>query len=57
MKICILGPGFMPIPPRGWGAIEILVNDYRKVLTDLGHSVHIVNTKDPSLMVYLTNSL
>lgn len=57
MKICIVGPGFMSIPPKGWGAIEILVNDYRDVLSKLGHSVHIVNTKDPNMMIYLINSL
>ena len=24
MKIAIVGPGIMPIPPTGWGAVEIL---------------------------------
>ena len=24
MKISIIGPGLMPIPPKGWGAVESL---------------------------------
>jgi glycosyltransferase involved in cell wall biosynthesis len=43
MKICLVGPGIMPIPPPGWGAVEILVWDYYQELTKLGHSVTIVN--------------
>ena len=27
MKIVLIGPGIMPIPPTGWGAVEILVWD------------------------------
>lgn len=57
MKICIVGPGTMPIPPKGWGAVEILIDDYRKNLIDLGHQVEIVNTRDPNLIVGLVNAL
>jgi glycosyltransferase involved in cell wall biosynthesis len=57
MKICIVGPGSMPIPPRGWGAVEILIDDYRKNLSSLGHEVHIVNTRDRNMLVWLVNSL
>lgn len=46
MKISIVGPGVMPIPPTGWGAIEILIWDYKITLEELGHSVQIVNTQD-----------
>jgi hypothetical protein len=28
LKISIIGPGIMPIPPTGWGAVEILFWDY-----------------------------
>ena len=24
MRVSIIGPGIMPIPPTGWGAVEIL---------------------------------
>ena len=36
----------MPIPPTGWGAVEILIWDTKNALEKLGHTVHIVNTKD-----------
>ena len=32
MKFCIVGPGIQPIPPTGWGAVEILIDDIRKSL-------------------------
>ena len=47
MKISIIGPGIMPIPPNGWGAVEILIWDIKLALTDLGHEVQIINTRNP----------
>jgi glycosyltransferase involved in cell wall biosynthesis len=47
----------MPIPPKGWGAVEILIDDYRKNLIKLGHQVDIVNTRNPNAIVQLVNSL
>lgn len=44
MKISIIGPGIMPIPPKGWGAVEILIWDYAEILKQKGHEVQIVNT-------------
>ena len=44
MKIAIVGPGIMPIPPKGWGAVEILIWDISKTLESMGHEVLIVNT-------------
>ena len=46
MRIVLVGPGIMPIPPTGWGAVEILIWDTKNALEKLGHKVHIVNTKD-----------
>lgn len=57
MKICIVGPGVIPIPPKGWGAVEILIDDYRKTLETLGHEVHIVNTRDLNLLVWMVNNI
>lgn len=57
MKICIIGPGILPIPPSGWGAVEILIDDYRKNLELLGHDVEIVNCKNPHIIVGLVNYL
>ncbi len=44
MKVAIVGPGIMPIPPTGWGAVEILIWDQKLALEKLGHEVLIVNT-------------
>ena len=46
MKIVLVGPGIMPIPPTGWGAVEILIWDTKNALEKLGHKVKIINTKD-----------
>lgn len=46
MKIGIIGPGLMPIPPKGWGAIESLIWDYSEALLDLDHEVYIYNSRD-----------
>jgi len=57
MKICIVGPGILSIPPKGWGAVEILIDDYRKSLEKLGHKVDIVNTRDMNLASLIINGL
>lgn len=44
MKIAQVGPGIMPIPPDGWGAVEMLIWDYYQILTEQGHNVEIINT-------------
>lgn len=46
MKITLIGPGIMPIPPSGWGAVEILIWDTKNALENLGHEVQIVNTQN-----------
>ena len=48
MKISIIGPGLMPIPPKGWGAAESLIWDMANALKDLGHEMQIINTTDPN---------
>lgn len=55
MKISIVGPGIMPIPPTGWGAVEILIWDSKNALEKLGHSVEIINTQDPNLIIKKIN--
>jgi glycosyltransferase involved in cell wall biosynthesis len=46
MKITLVGPGIMPIPPIGWGAVEILIWDIKNALEKLDHKVQIVNTRN-----------
>jgi len=48
MKVSIVGPGVMPIPPKGWGAVEILIWDMKCCYEELGHEVQIVNTTNGS---------
>jgi glycosyltransferase involved in cell wall biosynthesis len=43
MKIALVGPGIMSIPPKGWGAVEILIWDYYNELCKLNHEVTIIN--------------
>jgi glycosyltransferase involved in cell wall biosynthesis len=43
MKIALIGPGIISIPPPGWGAVEVLIWDYYTELTQLGHEVKIIN--------------
>jgi len=42
MKIGLIGPGIMQIPPNGWGAVEILIWDYFNQLKNK-HDVIIIN--------------
>lgn len=56
MKITLVGPGIMPIPPVGWGAVEILIWDSKISLEKLGHTVQIVNTRDFTKIIEEINS-
>ncbi len=56
MKICIVGPGVIEIPPKGWGAVEILIHDIRCQLEDLGHEVIVVNVRDKKGIIDAVNS-
>lgn len=42
MKIALIGPGIMPIPPPGWGAVEILLFEYYTILKKT-HEVDLIN--------------
>ena len=56
MRITLIGPGIMPIPPTGWGACEILIWDTKLALEKLEHEVQIVNTKDGRQIIGEINS-
>ena len=57
MKIVIVGPGIMPIPPTGWGAVEILIWDSKVALEKLGHEVKIINTQSPTEIIKRVNEI
>lgn len=46
MKIAIIGPGIMPIPTDGWGAIESIIWEHANCLRSRGHQVDIYNDPD-----------
>ncbi len=46
MKICLIGPGYKPIPPTGWGAVESVIWDYYINLKNMGVEVDIINNKN-----------
>jgi hypothetical protein len=56
MRITLIGPGIMPIPPTGWGACEILIWDTKLALEKLGHQVQIINTKDARQIINEINA-
>jgi glycosyltransferase involved in cell wall biosynthesis len=43
MKICLVAPGWVPIPTNGGGAVEIIIWDYKQFLEKMGDEVFIVN--------------
>ena len=55
MKISIIGPGLMSIPPKGWGAVETLIWDMYNALIALGHEVDIVNVNNPREIIRRVN--
>ena len=61
MKIVLIGPGCMPIPSPGWGAVERIVWDYYQILASdkngMGHEVHIINTTHHEDIIRQCNAL
>jgi len=55
MKIALIGPGVLPIPPNGWGAVESIVWDYYCNLKNTDHDVIIINEKDHKTIVQKIN--
>jgi len=54
MKISIIGPA-LPIPPKGWGAVESLIWDMKLSLNKLGHEVQIINVDNPYQIINMIN--
>ena len=48
MKIALIGPGILPIPPSGWGGVEALMWNHYNELIKKDIAVDIFNTKDVS---------
>ena len=56
MKICMIAPGELPIPPKGWGGVEALIWNYKGELENQGHEVVITNTKDLRSVIQAVNA-
>jgi glycosyltransferase involved in cell wall biosynthesis len=56
MKIALVGPGLMPIPPSGWGAIESLIWKHYQGLRAMGHTVQIFNSQDTRAVIKEINN-
>ena len=56
MKIALVGPGIMPIPPEGWGGVEHLIWNFHNQLKKDGDEVTIINTKDLHKIVNTINT-
>lgn len=56
MKVCLIGPGYKPIPPIGWGAVESVVWDYYVNLKHNNISVNIINNKNLQQVINDINS-
>ena len=54
MRISIIGPA-LPIPPKGWGAVESLIWNMKMSLNELGHDVQIINIGDPYQIIQMIN--
>lgn len=46
MKIINVTPGILPIPPKGWGAVEKIIWEVHNNLLALGHDSHITYLND-----------
>ena len=55
MRIVHVATGLITIPPNGWGAVEIIIWDYKINLEKLGHEVQIVNVGDPYQIINMIN--
>jgi hypothetical protein len=51
MKIALVGPGIMEIPPPRWGAVEMVIWDCATILRNAGHSVSIINTPNTQKII------
>jgi len=57
MQIVLVGPGCMPIPSPGWGAVERIIWDYYEILTNKGYNVKIINKPNQIDIIKECNSI
>ena len=57
MKIAIIGPGLMELPPKNWGAVESLIWDYSEYLKEKNVIVDIINNPNLTDVATCINSI
>lgn len=45
MRVALIAPGLLPIPPVAWGAVELIVWQMKLGLERLGHDVDVYNSR------------
>jgi glycosyltransferase involved in cell wall biosynthesis len=56
MKIAIIAPGLLPVPPPGWGAVESVIWHHKIYLERFGHQADVYNTKAIHKVIHRINS-
>jgi len=46
MRISIIAPPWLPVPPRGYGGTELMLDRLARGLHDAGHQVRLFTTAD-----------
>lgn len=44
--VLIIAPGTLSVPPKGWGAVETVVFDHKKILEEAGLRVSLLNSQN-----------
>jgi glycosyltransferase involved in cell wall biosynthesis len=57
MKIVIVGPGLMELPPKNWGAVESLIWDYSEYLKEKNVIIDIINNPNMCDVATCVNNL
>lgn len=55
MKLALVAPGIMSIPPIGWGAVEMMLWDYYNVLKNNSIEVILINVPDRNKIIEVIN--
>jgi len=56
MKIALIAPGLLPVPPPGWGAVETIIWHHKCYLEQFGHQVEIFNTRAIHKVIHRINA-
>lgn len=51
MRILLISPPWLPVPPVGYGGIEVVIDGLARSLAALGHEVHLFSTGDSTCPV------